>query len=209
MHRLAREVLNPGAHREPRHLKPTLLEEEALAVRGNIAHGLDQLRVHHAKDLAGLGLDHGVFPPVVMDGAKGVVEGAHVVSRDDALVRDSQALDGVHHVNPAVKRAGHRLVRSVVERGARKVAAVVVVGLVQVDDGLCLAERLHQEGVVRPAGTGERNEPDAVLAQEVRAVDGRPDGRVQLHEHGVLRNGERGRRGLHAPAHVALPGVLG
>ena len=160
-------------------------------VERKLAHVLHYGGVHHPKDALLALHDQRVVLAVVVLGAVRVGEAAVVVCREHLGVRDAQALDHVEHGDPAVERAGNEVGRLVVTRAAWQVNAVVVVALVEVDDGLRLAHGLDEEGVVRPACAGVLDEADALLVDEVRAIDRRPDGGVRRDEHRTVGYRER------------------
>ena len=142
-----------------------------------------------------------VVPTVVVDGAEAVIDPSLAVGAQDALIGDAEALDDGEHVLPAVEGAHDSLDRLVVERRALEVGAVVVVGLVEIDDGLGLAHGLDEEGVVGPAGARVLGEADALLVEEAPAVDRRPDGGVLRDELGLLAHRDRTRGGLDLALH--------
>ena len=170
------------------------LGEHALASRRDLGIGEYQVRIHAFEHVRSC-LAHFVVGEVhFFDDAAQVGESAAVVRAQDGGVGHVEALEHVHHVVPAFEGQQRAALRERL-RFLGRFLAVAVVGVVQIDDAVGLAERLHEEGVVCPACTGNLLEADAALLKELTPIDGRPDGGMVAQQMSGVLDGEwlRGR----------------
>lgn len=139
----------------------------------------------------------------LFDDAAQIGESTAVVRAQDALVGDAQAIQDIHHVIPAFQGK-----ERVAERKRLRLLGsffpIAVKGLVKVGNGFSLAKRLHQKGVVGPAGTGDFLKADAVFPEEVGSINGRPDGRMMGQQVRGVADSERLRGWMDAVAVAAV-----
>ena len=177
-HDLAVQALSPRAYRPAREHDGRL--ETSHRVLYEPAHGL----VSQARPLGG---------------DEGVVDAAHREGLEHPRVLLARALRRVHHVVPALERGEGGAAREGL--GLHEVALPVVVdALVGVGDALRAAERLHEEGVVRPARPGHLNKADALLLEVGAPVEGRPDRGVVQQQLNAVAHGKRLAARADAPA---------
>lgn len=164
--------------------------------------------LHVLECLSGLCNNNGVILAIIVTRTIDIVETAKVVRAPDTQIRHSELLHELRHVDPAVKRARDCILGFVVEGRANQIGSIVIVRVIQIDDCLRRAQRMHEERIIRPAGTRVLREPNVVLIEERLVVQRGPDARMDLDKQRVFLERERLLRRLDALMELTVNELL-
>lgn len=179
------------------------LREHALAARGDLGIRQHEVRVH-ALEHTRCGRAHVVVRQIhFFEHAAQIRESAAIVGAQHGFVADADAFEQVHHVVPTIK-GEQRAVERERLRLLRRFLAIAVVRCIEVGDTVGLAQRLDEERVVGPSGTGIFAKANVMRVEERFPVDRRPDGRMVGEQMGGIADGEGLARRLDTAAVAAI-----